>query len=303
MGSDSGRNSRKESGENRSSGERVIEKALVRVTITIFLLLTLSILTSFRLWKLHFKGTIAPLPVISDGNKNNDCVHSTIVTTEQSSQEVLSDNRQGGDKVEAISIQNIKIYHVEFNANNSSKKEKSSQIMCSQDHNVLNCLHGMTSMTTKKQSQFDNTYNFDQRVTPNCMSEVRETLHRNSDADKNGSIPKENRKTETTNLTHKTYTCTTSSEVENSAATCPTQMIKTWEIRAFLTTIIIAFQTIALTGSFVASYWIEIFTSVELTLQTRLLLSVPFLINSFSNLLYMLGEYQKLNKSSGDFSE
>ncbi|CAC5404730.1 ADORA2A [Mytilus coruscus] len=257
---------------------------LLPVTIIIFLLLTLSMLTSFRLWKLHFKGKIAPLQVLSEGNKITDCMHSNILTTKQGSQKAPCDNRQGEDKVEVISIQNIKMHHVELNANDSSEKEKSSRIMCSEDHHVLNCLHCTTTKATEKQSQFDNTYSFDKRVTPNCMSKVQETLHRNSDAEKNGSIPKENRKIETTDLTRKTNTCTTSSDVENSAApTCHTQMIKTWEIRAVLTTIIIAFQTIALTGPFVASYWIEIFSNVELTLQTRLLLLVPFLINSFSN--------------------
>ncbi|CAG2198827.1 unnamed protein product [Mytilus edulis] len=167
---------------------------ILPVTITSVLLLTLSILTSFRIWKLYFKGTIAPFRVF--------------VTKEQGTQKALCDNRQGDDKVEAISIQDIKIHRVQFNANDSSEKEISCRILWGKDHDVFNCLHGMTSQTTKKQSQFDNTYSFNQGVTPNCMPEVQETLHRNSEVEKNGSITKENRKINKTNMPSKTCTCT-----------------------------------------------------------------------------------------------
>ncbi|CAG2190793.1 unnamed protein product [Mytilus edulis] len=216
-----------------------------------------------------------------------DCLDSTNLTKEQGSQKTKCVNRKGEDNVEAISLQNIKIIHAQVNANNSSEKETSCRSMCSQDQHVsFNCLHCTTSQT-KKPSPIDNTYIFDQRVTPSCMSELQKTSHRNSDVEKNDSITnttKENRKKETNDFSRKTNTCTTSSEFDNSAApTCKKHITKTWEIRAALTTIIIAFQTIALTGPFVASYWIEIFSSVELTLQARLLLLIPFLINSFSN--------------------
>ncbi|CAC5381119.1 ADORA2A [Mytilus coruscus] len=237
--------------------------------------------TSFRLWKLHFKRKIAPTRRSSYINKITDCVHTAIIlTTETGSQKALGDvscdNRN--------KVQNIEMHHVELNADDSSEKNISCRIMCCQDHHVLNCPHCTTNKTTEKPSQFDNTYSFNKRVTQNCMSEVQETLHTNSDAEKNSNIPEEYRKKGTIDLTHKTDTCTTSSDVKRSAAsTCHTQMIKSWEIRAALTTIIIALQTIVLTGPFVASYWIEVFSRSEFTLQTRLLLLIPFLLNSFSN--------------------
>ncbi|CAG2248280.1 unnamed protein product [Mytilus edulis] len=83
-------------------------------------------------------------------------------------------------------------------------------------------------------------------------------------------------------LKSNTNICTTSKDVAISIDV-NTQFQKPWEIRAFFTTIIIAFQTVVLTTPLVASYWIEVLSSTPLTLQVRIILLFPFLINSLSN--------------------
>ncbi|VDI71044.1 Hypothetical predicted protein [Mytilus galloprovincialis] len=83
-------------------------------------------------------------------------------------------------------------------------------------------------------------------------------------------------------LKSNTNLCTTSTDVAISTDV-NTQSQKSWEIRAFFTTLIIAFQTVILTSPFVVSYWMEISSSTPLTLQMRIILLFPFLINSLSN--------------------
>ncbi|XP_063443287.1 uncharacterized protein LOC134723658 [Mytilus trossulus] len=61
------------------------------------------------------------------------------------------------------------------------------------------------------------------------------------------------------------------------------QLRKSWEVRAFVTSIVIAIQTILLTGPFISSFWIEIIHGSTLPLQTRFILSLLFLTNSLSN--------------------
>ena len=83
-------------------------------------------------------------------------------------------------------------------------------------------------------------------------------------------------------LKSNTNICTTSKDVAISIDVT-TKLQNPWEIRAFFTTIIITFQTVVLTTPLVASYWIEVLSSTPLTLQIRILLLFPFLINSLSN--------------------
>ncbi|CAG2227213.1 unnamed protein product [Mytilus edulis] len=175
-------------------------------------------------------GTVAPLQILSEENKNTNCMYSTIVTIEQGSQKVTCHIRAGEEEVETISIQNIQIHHVEVNTNTGDipEKELTCRTICSQEHNVSNCLQCTTINTTEKPSPISNSDCHGQRVAPSCMSDVQETFHRNSDVEKNGNITKENRKIDTTNMPRKTYTCATSSDVENSAAlSCHTHMMKT----------------------------------------------------------------------------
>lgn len=56
-----------------------------------------------------------------------------------------------------------------------------------------------------------------------------------------------------------------------------------WEIHAFVTCVIIALQTIALTGPLLLAFWSEIVTGRLLQVHEVLILSIPHLINSISN--------------------
>lgn len=80
----------------------------------------------------------------------------------------------------------------------------------------------------------------------------------------------------------RTNLCTTPKDV-STPTHVNTQLKRSWEIRAFLTTIIIAFQTFILTGPFLVTFYIELFSNVPITRQSRLLLAIPYFINTFSN--------------------
>ncbi|CAC5360037.1 unnamed protein product [Mytilus coruscus] len=58
---------------------------------------------------------------------------------------------------------------------------------------------------------------------------------------------------------------------------------KSWELRAFTSSIIIAVYTVALTGPFIASYWISLFSISLITFRIRVLLFIPLLIYALSN--------------------
>ncbi|CAC5371554.1 CNR1 [Mytilus coruscus] len=58
---------------------------------------------------------------------------------------------------------------------------------------------------------------------------------------------------------------------------------RSWEVRAFVTSILIAVQTILLTGPFISSFWIEIINGTMLSIQTKFTLFFLYLANSLSN--------------------
>lgn len=57
---------------------------------------------------------------------------------------------------------------------------------------------------------------------------------------------------------------------------------KVWEIRAFITSILIAAQTLLLTGPFVLSFWIELIYPQEVSSQMYMF-ALPFLVNLLTN--------------------
>ncbi|CAC5424843.1 unnamed protein product [Mytilus coruscus] len=57
---------------------------------------------------------------------------------------------------------------------------------------------------------------------------------------------------------------------------------KLWEIRAFITCIVIAVQTLLLTGPFVLSFWIELIYPQEVSSQ-MFMFAIPFLVNLLTN--------------------
>ncbi|XP_076076523.1 uncharacterized protein LOC143047380 [Mytilus galloprovincialis] len=159
------------------------------ITVIIIVLLIMSIITSFRLWKIYFKGTIAPKQRVREDIIMSDCMQSS----------------------------------------------KTNQ-----------CSHISNSNASEIKEQNEDKENID----------LKHYSNRNP--------------------------LTTSTD-NSSSFDASRQLKKSWEIRAFLTTIIIAFQTIILTGPFVASFWIEVFSNAPLALQIKLLLFIPNLINSISN--------------------
>ncbi|CAC5416897.1 unnamed protein product [Mytilus coruscus] len=114
----------------------------------------------------------------------------------------------------------------------------------------------------------------DVSVNSNCGNQVSQT---------NICVHEENMNKGMIDLKSNTNLCTTSTDVA-IYIDVNTQSQTSWEIQAFFTTLIIAFQTVILTSPFVVSYWMEISSSTPLTLQMRIIL--PFLINSLSNSLF-----------------
>ncbi|XP_063401987.1 uncharacterized protein LOC134686244 [Mytilus trossulus] len=200
------------------------------ISVVIFLLLVMSVITSFRIWQIYFKSTVAPMHVMRE-RKNNIC-------NVQTSPSII-----GQDS--ATSSQNVSI---------GSKRNKSEA-------------DGILIMTVDSiDIQLDTL-----SAKLNCDNTVLSKKHSCTHEDKGMNDLKSN-----TNI------CSTSKDVAISID-ANTQLQKSWEIRAFFTTIIIAFQTVVLTTPLVASYWMEVLSSTPLTLQVRIILVFPFLINSLSN--------------------
>lgn len=56
-----------------------------------------------------------------------------------------------------------------------------------------------------------------------------------------------------------------------------------WEIRAFSTCVLLACQTILLTGPLIAGFWNDVIYDKPLSIQIKLILSIPYVLNSLSN--------------------
>ncbi|CAG2240752.1 unnamed protein product [Mytilus edulis] len=263
------------------------------VTVIIFLLFIMSIITSCRLWKIYFKGTIAPMQVIREGPNITGQVRSPHITIGQSCQ-TLQNNislvpRQRNSKEEITSIHDIFIQQINLkpaNMGDNINKEKgeSSKMICSQnrrafdDPNCSNCkraekkIESVRSESLRVEESNYIAFQMTKEIPTNPSKSI---------STKNDCIGEENMETDTVGLNHNVSIVST--ESVNSFDVNNTHLKKTWEMRAFLTTIIIAIQTVILTGPFVASYWIEILSSLSLTLQTKIILLIPLLLNSFSN--------------------
>ena len=62
----------------------------------------------------------------------------------------------------------------------------------------------------------------------------------------------------------------------------------TWEIRAFLTCVVIAVQSILLTGPIIVVYWIDILSDTPVSTETKFLCFFPYFLNILSNpILYI----------------
>ncbi|VDH95941.1 Hypothetical predicted protein [Mytilus galloprovincialis] len=254
----------------------------------------MSIITSFRLWKIYFKGTIAPKQrvrediIMSDrmqSSKTNQCSH----ISNSSASEI---KEQDEDKENIIATTDIDIQYVTTNtevAGDRSEIRNSFIKTLSQSCNVLTSSHCNNSMMTNNKkhsysSTDDNKMSANQGK--NNIIQLRKTVQRKSECSsskKNNFSYKENSNA-MIDLKHYSNRNPLTTSTDNSRSfDASRQLKKSWEIRAFLTTIIIAFQTIILTGPFVASFWIEVFSNAPLTFQVRLLLFIPNLINSISN--------------------
>ncbi|VDI39871.1 Hypothetical predicted protein [Mytilus galloprovincialis] len=259
----------------------------------------MSIITSFRLWKIYFKGAIAPIQRIRDGTIISDRMQSSFSKTNQCSHKshsYASDNKiQDEYKESDIEISDIEIQIVTSNTEVNGDRSgirKPRKMNSSQSCNDLSCTHCTNStMTDNKKHSYSSTD--DNKISANQGKknsfQVRKTVSKKSESSsskENNFTHKETSK-EMVDLKHyknrNPFTISTNHANEGRSFDASKQLKKSWEIRAFLTTIIIAFQTITLTGPFVASFWIEAFSNAPLTIQFRLLLFIPYLINCISN--------------------
>lgn len=175
----------------------------VPVILIILLLLIMSLITSFRLLKMHSNGKISPISVKKDDIHNNDHVPSSILTTCQRFEtspkhDGMKDSYCKNNKT---SDMKVKFVHSE----NSNRGNKVSI-------NINNCV----------------------------------VLH------------EENVENEIIDLKSNMNISSTSNDAPNSIDINVEKLKKSWEIKVFLTTIIIAFQTVILTGPFVTSFWVEV---------------------------------------------
>ncbi|XP_063401855.1 uncharacterized protein LOC134686108 [Mytilus trossulus] len=206
---------------------------LLPITLIIFLLFIMSAITSLLIWKLYFKGTIAPMDVVKE-EKNITChVQASTSTTGQSA--------AGSPK------------HVSFDIEYNQNREAATSVSIKGDIEI-------------HLDQLKATSNFDNKVS----------------LKKDNWVHDENLNEGMIDLKNETDICTTTNDVA-IPIDVNTHFQKSWEIRAFFTTLIIAFQTTVLTSPFVASYWVEVLSNTPLTLQVRIILLFPFLINSLSN--------------------
>ncbi|VDI14250.1 Hypothetical predicted protein [Mytilus galloprovincialis] len=193
----------------------------------------MSAITSFLIWKLYFKGTIAQMGVVKEKKNITSQLQASISTTGQSP---------------AVSPK-----HVSVDIKHNLNRADSTSVSIKRDIEIhVDHLKANT--------------NFDNKVSPK----------------KDNWVHEENLNGELIDFRNNTDNCTTPNDVA-IPIDVNTHLQKSWEIRAFFTTLIIAFQTVVLTSPFVASYWMEVLSNTPLTLQIRIILLFPFLINSLSN--------------------
>ncbi|XP_063447342.1 uncharacterized protein LOC134726870 [Mytilus trossulus] len=264
------------------------------ITVIIIVLSIMSTITGFRLWKIYFKRTIAPIQGIREDVIFSDRMQSSCSKTNQCSN--ISHSNAFGNKIQDedkdTEILDIEIKIVTSNTEvngEGSEVRKPCKMNSSQSCNVLSCpyCHNSTMMNIKKHSYSSTD---DNKISANQdnknMFQVRKTVQRKSErsSSKKNKFPHMENSKEIVDLKHyRNINPFTTSTDEGRSFDASRRLKKSWEIRAFLTTIIVAFQTIILTGPFVASFWIEAFSNAPLTLQFRLLLFIPFLINCISN--------------------
>lgn len=58
---------------------------------------------------------------------------------------------------------------------------------------------------------------------------------------------------------------------------------RTWEVRVFVTCVVIAFQSVLLTGPIIVAYWVDILSGIQMELETKFLCFFPYFINILSN--------------------
>lgn len=70
-----------------------------------------------------------------------------------------------------------------------------------------------------------------------------------------------------------------------------------WEIRAFITCVLIACQTILLTGPIIFGFWFDVVSSRPLGLQIKFILSIPYFLNSLSNPIMYTWRIEEIRKA------
>ena len=260
-------------------------------TVIMVLLLIMSIIISYRLWKIYFKRKISPIRPMSEHMNMTEHAQSSFETTAQSSTISPNDVSVNPSQSEIISVQDIEIHQFDLNTDNKGGNSATGESSCSPDRRTLNYTHSMNFITTEKKVQciHGNSPNNDVKPSTSIGNfttfQMKKTVKNYSTrpiSKTNDDSNEDNLGIEMVDLSHNTNVCSTSTHVGNSV-NASIRVKTSWEIRAFVTTLIIACQTVILTGPFIASYWTDLVSSSPLTLQARLLFFIPFLFNSLSN--------------------
>lgn len=86
-------------------------------------------------------------------------------------------------------------------------------------------------------------------------------------------------------------------DVENQGVADRQCNKKSWEIRAFFSCLIIAAETVILTGPIVFLYWIDILNTKPTDVQVKIILSFPYLLAGVINLFVYSWRFEEVRKT------
>lgn len=168
-------------------------------------------------------------------------------------------------------LQTAQIGNVDVNINRGTNRDLFVQF----EGNQYNCKEIITNYNSN--NQVENEDNCDESIKARTELSKAKTNCFTNQASKSVGTESIHMRVLPYECTHK---ATTNSKISVDKKLSPN---KSWEIRALISSTIIAVYTVALTGPFIASYWISVFSLSLITFRIRVLLFIPLLIYSLTN--------------------
>lgn len=76
---------------------------------------------------------------------------------------------------------------------------------------------------------------------------------------------------------------------------------RSWEIRAFFTCLLIALQTILLTGPIIVGFWMDVLTGKHTSTEIKFILAFPYLLQGFLNLFIYTWRFNEVRQAFRKF--